>query len=253
MPAVAAYELSPQVFVLALNKMQSTDAVRAQVESALATLRRKRYPVFVIDIRRNGGGNSVVGDWVLQHLTRAPVRHSDRKEVRLSPWLVEHNAYFRQWTNRMMASARLEGDRIVHERRDGDVASDPARWIYPGQVYLLTSPRTYSAGFMMAETFKCLRVGTLAGEVPGSHRNLTGELMQFTLPRSGIVGYVATAQFFPPCYRRAPTDVLAPDLPLAQTVEDLVAGRDTVLEAIRARPRGEASARRDAASPPHGG
>lgn len=253
MPAVAAYELSPQVFVLALNKMQSTDAVKAQVDAALATLRRKRYPVFVIDIRRDGGGNSVVGDWVLEHLTRAPIRHADRKEVRLSPWLVEHNAYFRQWTTRLMASATVQGDRIVEEARDDDTAPDPERWIYGGQVYLLTSPRTYSSAFMMAEAFKCQRLGTLAGEPPGSHRNLTGELMQFKLPHSGIVGYVATAQYFPPCFRRAPTDFLAPDLPLAQTIDDLVAGRDTALEAIRARVGREASAGRDAAVPPHGG
>lgn len=63
--------------------------------------------------------------------------------------------------------------------------------------------------------------------------------MHFKLPKSGLVGYVATSDYQPPCYQKAKTDFLAPDVRIEQTREDLVAGKDTVLEYIEKIKRGE--------------
>jgi hypothetical protein len=117
---------------------------------------------------------------------------------------------------------------------EGDGESPAAdKWVYRGKVHLLTGPRTYSSGFMMAEAFKCYGFGKLVGESPGSHRNLSGEMRYFTLPRSKWGGFVAVAQFFPPCYLKQKSDLLVPDLHIEQSIEDLIAGKDTVLEFLK--------------------
>lgn len=233
--AVDSYELTPQVLVLEVNKMQSNDAVKKYIDETFARIKEKNYPVLVIDIRRNGGGNSIVGDWVFNYLTRKPYRQGGIKEIKLSPFLTENNKFYREWIERLKTQNPVENDRIVQKSTvaDDEAAPDNTKWVYNGKVYLLTAPRTYSSGFMMAETFKCYNFGTMLGEAPGSHRNLTGELMQFKLPKSNLNGYVATSHYYPPCYQKAKTDFLAPDLKIEQTLDDLIAGKDTVLEYIK--------------------
>lgn len=239
--AVDTYELTPDVLVLEVNKMQSNERVRKFIDDAFARVKEKNYRALVIDIRRNGGGNSVVGDWVFRYLTRKNYRQSGVKEIKLSAYLTENNKSYREWTERLKTQNPVEGDRIVLRSDDAEdeAAPDNARWVYEGKVYLLTAPRTYSSGFMMAETFKCYGFGEIVGEAPGSYRNLTGELMRFTLPKSKLVGYVASSHFYPPCYQKAKTDFLAPDREIKQTWEDLVAGKDTILEYIKTQNAGK--------------
>lgn len=234
-----AYELTPQVFVLALNKMQANDRMKQAVDAAMATLRDKRYPVFVLDLRHDGGGASVVGSWILRHIARSPFRYSDRKEVRLSPWLLANVPQYREWVEGMQAGHPVEGDRVVM-RVDPESGSErPADWTYDGKVVLLTSPRTYSSGFMVAQAFQCFGMGTVVGEAPGSHRRLTGEPMPVALPNSRIDAYVATARYEPPC---GSGDFMAPDVAVRPTAADLAAGRDAALEYVRALAQGAAPA-----------
>jgi C-terminal processing protease CtpA/Prc len=235
--AVDAYELSPEIFVLEINKMQSNETVKKFIDDAFAQIKEKNYPALVIDIRRNGGGNSVVANWVFSYLTHKPYRHANVKEIRMSSYLAENYKNFSGWMDELKAAKYpIEGDRIQQKAttaaNERDL-EDKEKWVYGGKVYLLTAPQTYSSAFMMAETFKCYEFGMMIGEAPGSHRNLTGELWQFKLPKSKIVGYVATSQFFPPCYEKEKTAFLEPDVKIQQTYEDLTASKDTVLEYIK--------------------
>src|SRR5690606_8141407 len=138
------YELTPQVFVLALNRMQATDRMKEAVDAAMEKLRAGRYPVFVLDLRRDGGGASVVGTWVLQHLARGPFRYADEKDVRISPLLAEGNERYRGWIDELKAQYPVQGDRVVMRVGADDGEQPASDWTYDGNVYLLTSPRTYS-------------------------------------------------------------------------------------------------------------
>jgi len=60
---IRGYELTPQIYVIEVNKMQARDAVKKQIDEIFASIKAKPYTHLVIDLRKNGGGNSVVGDW----------------------------------------------------------------------------------------------------------------------------------------------------------------------------------------------
>ncbi len=230
---IHSYELSPSVYVIEVNKMQSRDEVKKAIDDAFAIVREKGYPHLAIDLRKNGGGNSVVGDWVIEHLTRRPYNQGGTKEVRISPYFAQTSKSYANWIAPQKERFGVTGDRIVIKYEGDGEAADTDKWVYTGKVYLLTGPRTYSSGFMMAEAFKCYGFGQLVGESPGSHRNLSGEMRYFSLPRSKWGGFVAVAQFFPPCYQKQRSDFLAPDVPLKQSLADLTAGKDTVLEYLK--------------------
>ncbi|HEX2639221.1 MAG TPA: S41 family peptidase, partial [Pyrinomonadaceae bacterium] len=190
---VRSYELTPDVLVLEINKMQSNDNVKKAIDDAFAKLKEKNYPYLVIDLRKNGGGNSVVGEWALNYLTRRTFNQGGTKEVRISQYLLDNNKFYSGWIPKLKERFPVEGDRLVMKYEGDSDQLDTDKWVYAGKTIMLTSPRTYSSGFMMAEAFSCYKVGRIVGEAPGSYRNLTGELMQFSLPNSKLIGYVAAA------------------------------------------------------------
>jgi C-terminal processing protease CtpA/Prc len=230
---INSYELTPSVYVIEVNKMQSRDEVKKAIDEAFAVVREKGYPHLAIDLRKNGGGNSVVGDWVIEHLTSRPYNQGGTKEVRVSQYLSQTSQSYANWIAPQKERFGVTGDRIVIKYQGDGEAAETDKWVYTGKVHLLTGPRTYSSGFMMAEAFKCYGFGQLVGESPGSHRNLSGEMRYFTLPRSRWGGFVAVAQFFPPCYQKQKSDFIVPDVPVEQSIADLAAGKDTVLEYLK--------------------
>lgn len=230
---VRGYEFTPQVYVLEVNKMQARDAVKKQIDEIFASIKTKRYTHLVIDLRKNGGGSSVVGDWVMNYVTRRSFDQGGTKEVKISGYLTANNKFYAGWLPKLKERFPVVGDRLVMKFEGDRNTVVREKWVFPGKVVMLTSPRTYSSGFMMAEAFKCYRMGQLIGESPGSFRNLSGEMMQFKLPKSGLIGYVAAAQFKPPCYQKEPSDFLQTDLVIQQSLEDLAVGRDTALEFVK--------------------
>ena len=94
-----------------------------------------------------------------------------------------------------------------------------------GTLYCLIGGQTFSSGAMDAGYLRDMGA-VMVGESTGGLEGGFGELGQETLP-NGCTLYYSTKDFG----SRGPVE---PDVEAAQTVEDLLAGRDTVLAAALA-------------------
>ena len=123
-----------------------------------------------VDLRGNGGGNSLVANEFLRYL---PVK--SYKEVtyrwRLG-WLI------------------LSNDRQTSENEAYDDLT------FDGNVYVLTDASSFSSAMMFAEYIKDNRLGTLIGEAPGNTPSGYGDIAIFQMPHSGLLLHVSTKQFF---------------------------------------------------------
>ena len=96
-----------------------------------------------------------------------------------------------------------------------------------GRLWVLTDARTFSSATGNAWSLRQLGA-RLAGEPTGDGVDGWGEVERLTLPNSGIVVQYATR-----FWRRAGSEEpLEPDLPVEATVDDVLAGRDPVLDAV---------------------
>lgn len=163
----------------------------------------------VIDMRRNGGGNSANGDAVLARLIDGPVERG----VSYSP----------MYWGRMAAWGM---GRPVLAERECPLRPDSERPRYAGPVAVLTGPFTFSAAEDFCASFRLTGRGPLVGETTGGS---TGTPALFPLPGGGAGAVSATRCEYPGVdfIRRG----IAPDVPAAPTVAGLAAGRDEVLEA----------------------
>ena len=143
----------------------------------------------IVDIRENWGGNSALGDALLQYLTDKPFRQYSRIRLKVSPQI-------RPRYPGLIPEGVPDGG--VH---DFDVPlirprAEPLR--FTGPLFLLVGPRVFSAGTAFASTVKDLGLGTLVGEETGGAASCFGDLYPFDLPNSGLVANCSHKWFFRP-------------------------------------------------------
>jgi C-terminal processing protease CtpA/Prc len=190
-------------------------ALNTFVENAAAEKFEAAFPeitkadALVIDVRENGGGNSNVGYRVLACLTSTGFVGSTWETRVYRPTL-------RAWGRR-------------ESRYVGEPDAIPANGthLFTKPVVVLTSPRTYSAAEDFVVAFRAMKRGLLVGEATGGS---TGQPLVFALPGGGGARICTKHDRFPDGAEFVGKGV-EPDRAVAPTVEDLRAGRDTVLEA----------------------
>jgi carboxyl-terminal processing protease len=162
----------------------------------------------VLDVRENGGGNSDVGYRILSTLTDKPFQ--------TTAWATRsYRPSFRAW-----------GQPEARYRGAPDAVPPNGARLYRKPVVVLTSPRTYSAAEDFTVAFDAMDRGRIVGEATGGS---TGQPLMFALPGGGT-GRVCTKRDTYPDGREFVGVGVQPDVGVAQSLADLRAGRDTVLE-----------------------
>lgn len=179
-----------------------------------------------IDLRRNSGGNSAVTDAFLRYVPVDRVR-SYRSRIRFSPEADRQRGY--GLVARMVHAFAPLAPSTVRTPR-------PARRdrIFTGDLYILTSPHTFSSAVWFATVFSDNGLAMLVGEPTGGAPSSYGDILRFELPRSGMGFSVSHKRFTRPDPGRDPAETLAPDHWVPTTVESIRQRRDPQLEWVRA-------------------
>lgn len=103
----------------------------------------------------------------------------------------------------------------------------------PGGLYVAIGRATFSSGLMAADDFRKETRAVLVGEPIGERVNNYGEVAHFRLPWSRTYVQYSTKAFR---FAEQDTDAYAPDVLVPPTPEAVTAGRDPVLDWVRAQP-----------------
>ncbi|MES2176745.1 MAG: S41 family peptidase [Gemmatimonadota bacterium] len=218
---------------------------RADLESALSRAIADSARTLVIDLRRNGGGDSRLGDELLSHVTTAPYRFAAAKIWKMS---AEYRGYLK-------SRLRPPFDRIGIERihpmgrklfsgPDGTMVTLPeppesheARAPrFDGPVCVLIGPATFSSAVDLADGIKTYHLATLIGEETGGRPNGFGEVYYFRSPQTGFLVSVSSARFVRANGDMSDNRGVLPDIEVRRTAADVGAGRDPVLDRARTCP-----------------
>lgn len=170
----------------------------------------KKAKALVLDLRRNGGGNSSMGWQIMARLTN--------RDFPMVKWETRnYRPTERAWGN----AQSWYGDQYTYRVNMTDTTD-----YFHGPVVVLTSPETNSAAEDFLSIFTPARRGLLIGEPSASS---TGQPLITPLPGQGLL-VVCTKRD----RRYDGMDWVGkgfqPDVPVSQTLVDFYKGRDTVLE-----------------------
>lgn len=175
------------VAVMDFRSFYDAERMKRFADSMFTDLREKNISNLIIDIRDNGGGHSRVGDILLRYISPKPFIQMDKALIRISPL-----------TSKLMGDAGVEPMFVFQE-------VDTSQYIkplsvreghYTGNVYLLTSNKTFSSAGSFAWAFKECGMGTVVGEETGGMNVCYGDILQYTLPVSRLTAYISFKRFW---------------------------------------------------------
>lgn len=193
----------------------TTDQVYKQALKAFFTaVKDKGIGNIAVDLRHNGGGNSLATNEFLRYIDISRYR-SYSHEMRIKGWI----------------NVRLNLNQAGKIYRSNKVHSNLA---FSGRVFILTSNQTFSAANWFVTVFHDNALATVVGEPIGNSPSAYGNMSTSTLPTSGLRFSVSMSSFERPNPAYDPQDSLYPHIYVATTMEDILAGRDPQLDVVKA-------------------
>jgi C-terminal processing protease CtpA/Prc len=218
------------------NACQDAAKFHEFLSAFFARARSGKARAVVVDIRRNGGGNSSVNDALFPFVSAKAYRQYGGMRVRSNDWLKREygrEKYIAYYGDKAWNAANGE---LVEYSFDPPraPAAEPAR--FDGPSFLLIGPGTFSSAMACASAAKAYGLMQLAGEPTGEPVYSTGEVYELALPRTGFSAHMTTKVWLPPEPLPAGSGVI-PDIVVPTTRADRRARRDPVLDAVLARVR----------------
>lgn len=195
-------------------------ALSRVIDSIFSLVRRDGVNRLVIDISSNSGGNSSVGDVLLQHFYSGSYRTYQCNWRRSEEYL----HLLQSWGANQPGYQQMKPGSVLHFASDTvQVADNPQR--FTGKVYVRIGSGTFSSAIMFATVIKDNALAKLVGQEPnGGHPTHFGELYNCTLPNTGLLVRFGVKQWIRPAGLTG-VNRLIPDIPVAATAspEDIAA------------------------------
>lgn len=227
--------LDPKTAYLAINSLTATpDVFKNFLDSCFVSLQQVTTSKLIIDLRRNGGGNSKLAEILLGYITDKPFRMTGGVRWKVS------QAYKDQ-LNRNMNGKGPEKMDYYFNAANGSILADTSIKImsaeinplrYHGEVFVLIGKRTFSSANMLANTIQDFKLASLVGEPSGEPANDYGELITLTLPNTGFSFSTSTKQFI---RANGDSNDVQPVLPQYKVADNLSTSHDEVIDFLKAK------------------
>jgi len=174
--------------LMKLDDFQDLEKIKFFVDSVFSDLKNKKTENLIIDLRNNLGGDSDVGDYLLQYLLFTPFRQYDRvlekNSQLLKNRLLDHRKGKTLSPEDSTLLAKRNGTLDTIENQNEEILQLPNR--FGGKVYLLVSSQTFSSAADFAQAFCYYKRGKVIGEETGGLILSFGDIVSARLPETGL-------------------------------------------------------------------
>lgn len=154
----------------------------------------------IIDIRQNGGGNSVLGDQLFRYIAPKPFSQFGKTTIKFSQLQKE---YYEQqckedstFCETYKYISKQKNGKVIDIKSKGLIVPNSAANHFDGKIYLLTSLRTFSSASNFAQCFKNYKMGTIVGEETGGWIVCYGDKISTKLPITEMPLTISTKKFY---------------------------------------------------------
>jgi hypothetical protein len=155
------------------NACVDYDNFKLFLDSAFTITKQNKITNLIIDIRKNGGGDSRLNSLLLTYLTDKPFYEYSKHIEKLTSDIRASNEYYTQFKK----------DTII-ERRTYVENNVKNPLLFNGHIYLLTGIETFSSGTQLAALIKDYHLGEIIGQETGGIPTCYGDHFDFVLPNT---------------------------------------------------------------------
>ena len=174
--------------LMTLRNFEDLDAFKVFADSAFSEIKHLNTKNLIIDLRENLGGDSDVGDYLLQYILNVPFRQYDRILEKNSQLLKERLLSHRKGKKLTYADStllsKLNGSLDTIQNGNDEVMKLKNK--YNGKIYLLISPITFSSAADFSQAFSFYKRGIIVGEESGGLILSFGDIVPAILPETRL-------------------------------------------------------------------
>jgi hypothetical protein len=175
--------------IIEFNQFAYLDRFKIFLDSAFQVLQQENIGNLIIDIRKNSGGNSALGDELLQYISPVPFAQYGKVIVKYSDVLKQ---FYKTYNNQEFSNPN--GIEIYNPEEMIELRENSLR--YKGNVFLLISHYTFSSAADFSWAFKYFKAGTVIGEETGGLAVCFGDMISLKLPNSGLFYNISWKRFY---------------------------------------------------------
>ncbi|MBL7740441.1 MAG: hypothetical protein JNK14_14585 [Chitinophagaceae bacterium] len=216
------------IALIGFNSMDGSlrDSFSVFLRRSFTRIKERNAAGVIIDLRKNGGGDSGLGDTLISYISGKPYRNTAGMKMRIS----QHSKALSEMRRASDPFKKWKNGKIYEYKVRSLVtpAANPLR--YTGKVAVLIGPGTFSSANMLTNAIKDYQLAMLIGESTAEPGNDFGEIFSFMLPRTHIVATGAIKMFTRANGDEKDFGGIKPDMEVMNTFEDILQKKDKVLD-----------------------
>lgn len=175
--------------IIEFNQFSDLEKFKLFLDSTFQVLQQENIENLIIDVRKNGGGNSLLGDELLQYISNKPFIQYGKTIVKYSDILKQFHKTYNDWEISNPNGIEIYDSKKLIELRENSLR-------YKGNVFLLISHYTFSSAADFSWAFKYFKAGTVIGEETGGLAVCFGDIITPKLPNSELSYSVSWKKFY---------------------------------------------------------
>ncbi|SKC81035.1 S41 family peptidase [Maledivibacter halophilus] len=190
--------------LITFNSFSDFEKFDKFLDETFKEINEEKISNIIVDLRENGGGNSRLGDLLIEYIYDGKYTQANRMDMKISDEIIKYYDH--------LAKENNASEEEIQEMKDqymGSVgecitfSAEPSRHFldkakFQGDVYFLIGKRTFSSAVMLSSTVKDYNMGYLIGEETGGLATHYGDLYRFTLPNTSLNMVVSHKYFVRP-------------------------------------------------------
>jgi C-terminal processing protease CtpA/Prc len=202
---------SDKVAYLVYPSFREQDPERS-IDNAFQAIKDKKPQDLIIDIRGNGGGDSINGDYLFSYLYAEKFRQYSKVRLKVSEEIMSDPEQLRH-EEILSEYAGLAG--LTQTLRIEERSMPKPNAFFTGRVFLLVDNGSFSAAVGFATAFRDYNVGTILGYETGGVPISFGNFYNLELRNSGLFCTISIKQHFNSTPRPGDDEHgLIPDIPM---------------------------------------
>ena len=165
------YKIEPEhnAAILTLTSCENNAEYKNCLRNMFTEVKEKGIGNVAVDVRNNGGGNSLVINNFIKYLDAVGF-YEPTYSSRLGPFLVK------------------SGNGYKKNHREQNL-------LFTGNVYVLTNTKSFSSAMMFPQMIKDNGLGKVIGQAPGNDPNGYGDVVHFYMPNSNLFMQISYKHF----------------------------------------------------------
>ena len=188
-----------------------------------AEIEKKQIRTLVIDMRYNGGGNSLLGDILLESLLPDNANFKSYQSlVRISKFLKDSSFYY--------SSVKTDSNHLTNIETLPQIKEWEQRkklgQRFNGKVYFIQGQNTFSSANYLLTTIKDNHLFPIIGSNTSQKPTCFGDVIPVLLPFTQTKAYISHSYFKRPCSDFDNENTLYPDIIIPNSIEEKSKGKD---------------------------